>query len=144
MILVTVGTTEFNGLVKAADELTLADDVVIQKSDGSYIPQQKEFFEYSEDFDDYVKKADVVVTHGGAGTIFKLLSLGKKIVGVANEERSDLHQWDLLKKLSDLEHLSWCKDVNDLESCIKQAKEKDFQKYTKPKNSIARDISHNY
>lgn len=140
MIFVTVGTTPFEGLIKAADELELKDDVIIQKAEGKYVPKNKEFFEYTDKFSEYLEKAEVVVTHGGAGTIYQLLGMGKKIVGVSNEERNDHHQWDLLKKMSEEGHLIWCKDLKDLGKCIEESKIKNFKKYVRPENKIPDEI----
>jgi len=144
MIFVTVGTTAFEGLTKAADGLELKDEIIIQKADGKYLPQNKEFFEYSEKFDQYVDRAEVIVTHGGAGTLFKLINAGKRVVGVANEERTDLHQWDILKKLSDEGHIIWCQDLNKLGSYIEKAKTEKFMEYQPPKSRIAKEIIEKY
>jgi beta-1,4-N-acetylglucosaminyltransferase len=139
MIFVTVGTTPFEGLVKKADSLDLKD-VLIQRANGRYTPQNHKCLDFSDKFEEHLSAAEVVVTHGGAGTIFKLLEMKKRIVGVANEERSDLHQWDLLKKLSEEGYLIWCRDIAELETCIAMAREKEFKKYTPPKNSISQKI----
>lgn len=140
MIFVTVGTTAFEGLIQAADKLDKNSDVVIQKADGKYEPKNHEFFDYTDNFADYLDKADIVATHGGAGTLFDLIGRGKKVVGVANEERDDLHQWDLLKKLSEEAHIIWCKDLKNLAKCVEQAKTFAPKKYQKPECHIAEEI----
>lgn len=140
MIFVTVGTTEFNGLAEAADNLDIKEEVIIQKANGKYIPKNHKSFKFSDSFDSYLEKADIVVTHGGAGTIFKLLDMNKKIIAIANEERDDLHQSDLIKKLSDEGYLLWCKKPSKLAKSIKEIREAEFVRYKKPKNDIIGEI----
>lgn len=140
MIFITVGTTAFEGLIEAADTLPKDLDVIIQKADGKYTPRNHEYMEYTDQFADYVQRADIVITHGGAGTLFDLMDKGKKIIGVANEERSDHHQADLLKELSDSGYILWCRDLNNLGGYIEQAKNFQPKKYQKPENNIAKDI----
>lgn len=141
MIFVTVGTTTFESLIKAVDKAKLKGKVIIQKAGGKYQPQNYEFFDYTDNFDDYIKKADIVITHGGAGTLFKLLALGKKIIGIANEERKDLHQWDILKKLSQEKYLIWCQELDQIPQAVEKARKQKLKKYTPPTCKIASHIS---
>jgi beta-1,4-N-acetylglucosaminyltransferase len=140
MIFVTVGTTAFEGLIEAADRLPKDLGVVIQKADGQYEPKNHPFFDYTDKFDEYVRKADLVVTHGGAGTLFDLMDKGKKIIGVANEERSDHHQSDLLQELSDSGYILWCRDLTDLARTVTEGLGFTPQNYVKPESNIAKDI----
>lgn len=141
MIFVTVGTTAFNALIKAVDNTRINDQVIIQKSDGNYLPQNYKFFEFTDKINDYYEDADIIITHGGAGSIYKLLEMGKKIIGVANEERKDKHQFDILQKLSKDGYLVWCKDLNKLNQCIKKIKRLKLKKYTPPDCTIAENIT---
>lgn len=143
MIFVTVGTTAFDSLIEAADKLPRDLDVIIQKADGQYLPQNHkyhEYLEYNREYIDYVNKADAVITHGGAGTLFDLMDRGIKIIGVANDERSDHHQADLLQELSDSGYILWCQNLDDLEKHVEQLKTFQPKKYQKPENNIAQDI----
>lgn len=140
MIFVTVGTTAFEGLAKAADALDLKEEIIIQIADGKYVPKNHKHFRYSENFNDYIDRAEVVVTHGGAGTLFQLINSGKRVVGIANNERNDLHQPDILKKLSDEGHIIWCRDLGQIERDIKRAKTKNFVPYKAPQSTIIDEI----
>jgi beta-1,4-N-acetylglucosaminyltransferase len=140
MIFVTVGTTAFEGLIEAADKLPKDLDIIIQKADGAYEPKHHEFLEYTHEFEKYVDAAEIIITHGGAGTLFDLMDKGKKIIGIANEERSDHHQADLLQELSDSGYILWCQDPGELAKCVEQAKSFVPKKYQKPENKIAEDI----
>jgi len=140
MIFVTVGTTPFNSLVKAIDESGINEEIVIQKSSGEYIPKNYKYIEYAQNINEYFDSAEIVITHGGAGTLFQLLENRKKVVAVANEERSDLHQWDILKKLSELGYIIWCENPDEICGCVDSAKKYKFNEYVKPKCKIAEDI----
>lgn len=140
MIFVTVGTTAFDTLIGAVDNSGIKEEIVIQKADGDYLPQNYRYFEFTDKFEDYYEKAGVVITHGGAGTLFNLLPRGTKIVAVANEDRIDLHQSDILQKLSDENYLTWCQDPKNIADCVTQAKTKKFKKYQPPECTIDQEI----
>lgn len=140
MIFVTVGTTAFEGLIKAADKIDKKEDVIIQKADGVYEPQNHEFFEITHEFSKYVDRAELVITHGGAGILFELLDKGKRIIGVANEERDDQHQSDLLGELAAEGYIIWCRDLSKLSKEIAKARNFEFRKYKKPECHMAEEI----
>ena len=96
-IFVTVGTTKFDSLIKAVDEnlFDLDYEVTMQISDGNYKPKHFEYFEFTSEIQKYFREADIVITHAGAGSIYELLELGKKIIIVPNFDRIDKHQSDI-------------------------------------------------
>jgi len=133
MIFVTVGTGKFEKLVKAADELAekIKEKVIIQKGKSKYEVKFAESFEFTTEFDDYVKKARVIISHGGAGTIYLLLEKGKKVIGLANLNRIDKHQEEILEQLDKQGYLLYCKDFN-LEDYLNKLKKTKLKKYKKP------------
>ena len=141
MIFVTVGTGEFDKLVEQADYLSkiIKEKVIMQIGKSKYLPKNAEFFEFTEKFEEYVKKARIVISHGGAGTTFYLLEKGKKIISVANLDRIDKHQIEILEKLSKENYLIYSKDFNLIES-LEKAKNFKFKKYKKPKCRIDKEI----
>ena len=143
MILVTVGTTAFDPLIAAIDDMKLPKSTIIQKADGYYLPRNYSYFDFDNEIEDYYHKADLVITHGGAGTLFKLLGMGKKIIGVPNLARSDHHQTDLLAKLALDGHILYCQNLNELEETINKAKSFRPKKYHPPKCDIAKIILEN-
>jgi len=141
MIFVTVGTGKFERLVKVADELAkrVKEKVIIQKGSSVCDVKNAECFEFSSDFDKYVEKADIIISHGGAGTIFSLMGKGKKVIGVANLNRIDRHQEEILEELDKQENLIYCKDFNLLRD-VKKIKNIKLKKYKKPGFWIDRKI----
>lgn len=96
-ILVTVGTTRFDSLIKYLDETFagLEFEFTFQIADGNYVPVNFPYFTFITGINTYYKESDLVICHAGAGTIYKLLELKKKVIIVPNTERIDNHQLDI-------------------------------------------------
>lgn len=113
MIFVTVGTHEqqFNRLIKAVDDLKgqgiIQDDVFIQVGFSNYEPQHcewKKFVTYSE-MEDYMDKANLIITHGGPASFMGAISKGKSPIVVPrqlkyNEHVND-HQLEFCNKVKE-------------------------------------------
>ena len=142
MIFATVGTTQYDELVEAMDKIApnLDEGVVIQTGETKYIPTNCKYFTFDHDLLEYFRKADIVIAHGGAGITFEVLNLGKKLVSVENPHALEGHQGDLLAKLSQEGYLIWCKDLNGIENCIRDAKKRKVKKYVRPECEIGKMI----
>lgn len=140
MILVTVGTTPFNGLVKTIDNLKINEIIIIQKATGTYVPKNCPYFEFSDQIHQYFAKSEIIISHGGAGTLYELLKLGKRIIGVANLERKDTHQTDLLQKLAKLNYIVWCQNYQDIQKSIDIVRNISLTKYESPECNIINKI----
>ena len=93
-ILITVGTTPFDSLIKAADvQLGQNHKLIFQISEGE--PKSGHSFKFTDDIERYYNDADLIISHGGAGTIYRVLELGKKLIIVPNLDRIDNHQLDI-------------------------------------------------
>jgi beta-1,4-N-acetylglucosaminyltransferase len=142
MIFVTVGTTQFDKLVKEVDRIApgLNEEVVMQIGESKHIPRNCTYFTYDNDLSKYFIKADVVVAHGGAGSTFEVLGMGKKLISIENPNTLEGHQGDLLGKLSSEGYLIWCKDLNKIEKCIKDIKDMELRRYEMPECTIGNII----
>jgi beta-1,4-N-acetylglucosaminyltransferase len=142
MIFATVGTTQFDELVEAMDKIApkLNEEVVIQIGNRKYIPKNCKYFTFDEDLLKYFKNANIIISHGGAGITFEVLNLGKKLISIENPHVLGGHQGDLLGRLSQAGYLIWCKDLNKIENCIKDAKKMKIKKYVRPECEIGRTI----
>ena len=138
MIFVTVGTTDFNALVKAMDELapSIDDAVVMQIGRGDYVPGNCEWVRFVPSLEPYYERAEVVVAHGGLGTAMEVLRRGGKLIGVANPDRYDRHQEDLLDYLAEEGYLSWCQSLASLAEAIDEVRGRTFRHYESPECRI--------
>lgn len=137
MIFVTVGTTEFDALVLAADQLAAAGhEVVVQIGHGLAEPVHAEWFRFAPSLDACYDAADVVVTHGGLGTVTEVLQQRLPLVGVSNPDRYDRHQDQILQAMETAGHLVWCRDLADLPQAIEQARQRQFAPYQPPASRI--------
>ena len=59
---------------------------------GEYIPKNGEHFRVSSDISQIYEKADLIVSHGGAGTLLQNLHNNKVIIAVANDSLQGNHQ----------------------------------------------------
>jgi beta-1,4-N-acetylglucosaminyltransferase len=132
-IFVTVGHTHYNALFKAVDSQLSSDkyQIINQIFDGTYQPKNHKYYKFTADIASEIAKADLVITHAGAGTVFRLLELGKPIVVVPNFERIDEHQKDLADYVENNNFACVCRNLDMLEECIKQAYKGGYSTYEK-------------
>ena len=138
-ILVTVGSTDFDGLVRAMDDLApeLRDEVVMQIGAGAYEPcHASAWFRYAPSLEGYYDRADVVVSHGGLGTVMEALRKGKKLVAASNPDRYDTHQDDILGTLAEAGYLIWCRDLGRLRQDLESVRVAALQPYSEPECRI--------
>ncbi len=142
MIFVTVGTTQFDELVEAIDKIApdLEDTVIVQAGNHEYVPQNCQYFSFTNNFSDFLGRADIVIAHGGAGITFETLNLQKRLISVENTNVIDRHQSDLIRKLSSEGYLVWCEDTNRLNDYIKEARRTEIKKYVRPHCKIGKVI----
>jgi beta-1,4-N-acetylglucosaminyltransferase len=138
MIFVTVGSTDFDALVARMDELAshLGIEVVMQIGLGEYTPDNVRYFRFAPSLDSYYDQADIIVGHGGLGTIVEALERGKKLICVVNPTTYDRHQEHLLRMFATQNHLLWCRDLEQLGEAIQQAQERQFSAYQPPECHI--------
>lgn len=108
MIFVTVGTNEaaFDRLLEAIEALPKGDEIVVQYGSSSIRPsnaaQCHDFMPF-DDLLDKMRRARVVVTHAGIGSIMSALACGKRPVVVPRLERFreavDDHQLPVARRL---------------------------------------------
>lgn len=140
MILVLVGTNpySFKRLVRAADEYAAAsgERMFIQLGNTDYIPkhaQHKRFLEREELLSN-IRKADLVITQGGFGSIADCLRENKRVVAVPRKpelnEAPD-RQEELVRELDGLGRLVGVYDIADLPVAIKKAISIEFERSQK-------------
>lgn len=99
MIFVTVGTHEqpFNRLIKEIDKLVIEGDikekVIIQKGYSTYNPVCCETYKMMsyQQMQKYIRKAHIVITHGGPSSFLEVLQVGKVPIVVPRQEKFHEH-----------------------------------------------------
>ncbi len=135
MIFVVLGTHErpFYRLVKEIDNLALKgkikERIVVQLgfTDYKFKAKNIEAYEYipSDEFEKIMKKARIVITHGGAGTIMLAIRMKKPVIAVPRMaefgEHADNHQLQIVKEMSKHGNVIAVEDVKNLMEAIKKA-----------------------
>jgi UDP-N-acetylglucosamine transferase subunit ALG13 len=138
MLFVTVGSTEFDALVRAADRLAagMHEEVVVQIGRGRYTPGNARWFRFEPSLESYYAAASLVVAHGGLGTVTEVLQQGIPLVGVSNPDRYDRHQDQILRVLEEQGCLAWCRRLDELAEVVAQARRRRFVAYRPPPSHI--------
>lgn len=139
-IFVTVGTTPFNSLMKYIDENIKDHEIVYQISDGEYIPKNGKALKFVKEIESYYNWADIVITHAGAGSVYKLLEMEKKIIVVPNLERLDNHQEELADFVEKNNYAFKAMKINEIERLLEKIKDNNFSKYMKKSFFVVEEI----
>lgn len=125
MIFVTVGTWQFDDLIKKVDlavkEKYLDDNVLCQIGTGRYIPSYCQYYRVKPSIKQDIRNASFVISHGGA-TIFQLLKMKKQFLAIPNPAVADDHQEQLVEFLSKRKIIHSCSEVSNLVTCYKKAR----------------------
>lgn len=122
-IFVTVGSTDFDALIQAADKVAPSLDVegIMQIGHGRYIPAHWPHFRFAPSLDPYYEQATLVIAHGGLATTMEVLGRGLPLVSASNPDRFDNHQDDLLSAMAEEGYLVWCRHLDQLGQAVESA-----------------------
>lgn len=152
MIFVTVGSQkfQFNRLLKAVDDLisdgTIKDEAFAQIGVSDYKPKNYKYKDFltQDEFNDYIEKSNLVITHAGTGVIINSIKRGKKVIGVPRlskyGEHVDDHQIQLLNEFKNMNFIEVANDENELKEKIESIDSKKFNKYVSNTDNIIKDI----
>jgi len=146
MILVILGTQDkqFTRLLEAVDREiekgVIKDRVVVQAGQTKYESKNMEIFDLvpAPEFEKLMDEADLVITHGGAGSILSAIKKGKKVIAAPRlakyQEHHNDHQKQIIGEFAKLGYILELKDFNKLGVMIKKIenfKPKKFESNTK-------------
>ncbi len=126
MIFVTLGTQDksFIRLLQAIDHEieigTINEEVIVQAGYTKYHSKHMEIFDYVsiDVFAKYLNDCDLVITHGGVGSILQSVMLQKKVIAVARladmDEHENDHQIEVVSRFEDLGYILGCIEVGAL------------------------------
>ncbi len=133
MILVTLGTQDksFQRLLEAIDKQiekgVIKDEVIVQAGHTKYDSNNMQIFDFMPncELQKLMKKCDILITHGGVGSITEGLKLGKKVIAVPRlakyKEHTNDHQLQIIEQFSRRGYLIALKDLNRFASVLKKA-----------------------
>lgn len=156
MILICVGASEyrFDRLLKMVDELCdekVLDgtQIIAQIGNTDYQPRNYEGFHLlgREEFQEYMEKSDLVITHAGTGSVIPPLKLGKKVIIVPRREKFkehlDDHQLELRDVFTDAGYTLSANNKEELIEALHQIETfvpKEFQSNNNHVNQIVVDF----
>lgn len=152
MVFVILGTQKFqlNRLLRLLDEGaekgSITDEIVAQTGYSDYEPKNircHRFLE-KEDFESYISKADVVVSHSGVGSIMTALMKSKPVVVFPRlskyGEHVDNHQTEIAQTLSGKGYVLMCDENDDIFHLIEKARTYAFNEYVSQTDRIVEII----
>jgi len=152
MIFITVGThtQPFNRLLVEVDNLIskgfIKKRVVAQIGYSTYKPKNYEFFNFTsyKKILSLNKKADIVISHAGVGSIIIALKYKKPLIIVPRlkkyNEHTDNHQLQIAKAFENENKAIVVYDIEKLGNAIKNAKKFNF-KYIYKENTLVKEVS---
>ena len=152
MILVLLGTqnNSFHRLLeeiqKNIDNGIIKEDVVVQKGYTKFESKDMTLYNqlHLDEIEKLIDNANLVITHGGVGSIIDSIQKGKKVIAVPrlkkyNEHVND-HQLDIVKSFNELGYIIGLNDVNELEDALKNVQNFEPQKYIKNTGKILKIV----
>ncbi|XP_022084596.1 UDP-N-acetylglucosamine transferase subunit ALG13 homolog [Acanthaster planci] len=126
-VFVTVGTTSFDALIQVVSSQQLCQQfealgyskVLLQIGRGVYEPEpiskrgfRLEYYRYKDSIAEDIRKASLIISHAGAGSVLESLGAGKPLIVVINQLLMGNHQMELAYQLYLDGHLLYAKCSN--------------------------------
>lgn len=152
MILVLLGTQN-NSFHRLLEEIqkninngTIKEKVVVQEGYTKFQSKDMEIHTQvpKDKLQELIKKADLIITHGGVGSIISAITEGKKVIAVPrlknyNEHVND-HQLDIIDSFNEKGYIIGIHEVEELEGALKKVPEFKPQKYIQNTGRIIKII----
>ena len=144
-VLVTTGTSSFDPLLRKVDEIANRRGVTgwiftVQTGSSTYTPRNACHFSYTDQIQRYYEDADLIISHAGAGTVFRVLEMGKRLILVPNPAFKDEHQKEICRFVESNNYALVAWTVDELESMIEEAFRVQLVSYEKPEEQITSEL----
>lgn len=149
MILVTLGTQDqkFYRLLDALENSKVKDKIIVQAGGSSdYQSKKMEIFRFIDykDMEKYIDDADLIITHGGTGSIIMPLQKGKKVIACARLEKYgehiNDHQKELVSVFAEEGYILEFNDGDDIDELIKKSKSFKPKKYVSNTENFIKNL----
>lgn len=134
MILVTLGTQDksfkrlLNAIQKQIDSNIIKERVVVQAGHTKFKSNDMDIFDLIplDDFDKLISECDLLITHGGVGSIITGIKNNKKVIAIPrlskyNEHTND-HQKQIVDNFYKMGYILKSEDLDELGEIIKKSK----------------------
>ena len=141
MILVMLGTqnNSFHRLLEEIDRLiekkVIDEEVIVQAGYTKYQSENMQIIDFmsKQELQRLQQEADLIITHGGVGSIITSLEKGKKVIAVPRlhkyGEHVNDHQIEIVDKFNKNGNIIGINEVDELEEAINKAKNFKPKKY---------------
>lgn len=134
MILVMLGTqnNSFYRLLEKIEELInqgiIQEQVIVQAGYTKFETKNMEIFDLipREELEKYQKEANIIITHGGVGSIITSIKEGKKVIAVPRNheygEHVNNHQKEIVELFDKKGYIIGINDVDELKIALEKIK----------------------
>ena len=156
MILVTLGTQDkkfyrlLDIIQKEVDKGNIKDEVIVQAGFSSdYKSKNMKIFDLIplKKFDKLVKECDILITHGGVGSIITGLKYNKKVIALPRlkkyKEHTNDHQVQIVNNFTNNGYILSISEDGNLEDVLKKIKSFKPKKYKSNNDNFVKLIEEN-
>lgn len=152
MILITLGTQdkEFKRILEDVEKEikkgNIKDKVVVQAGYTKYTSDVMEIIDYIpvDEFNDFINKCDILITHGGVGSIITGLKNKKKVIAVPRlkkyGEHTNDHQLQIVENFANEGYILSYNDGDKLSDVLKKVNSFKPKKYVSNKENMQKVV----
>lgn len=126
MIFVTLGTQkqQFTRILDYIEKSNINDEIIVQNGNTKYESKKMKFvgFISYDKIKEYIKKADIVISHGGL-SIIDAIKLNKKVICCPRnskyKEHINNHQFEMNEFLKEKNYILMCSNYEEFDKCLK-------------------------
>ncbi len=147
MVLVTVGTQkqQFNRIFELVEKSKKLkkEKIVAQVGYTKYSNKKMDIFDFIplDEMEKDILEADLIISHGGVGTIFSAIKKGKRVIAVPRLEKYgehiNDHQIEICEELEKEGYILYYKDgVDNLDDLIEKIMKIELKQYNSDNNYL--------
>lgn len=152
MTLVILGTQDktfermLEGIEKQIKKGNLNDEVIVQAGSTKFESENMQIFDLipMNKFNNLIKTADLIITHGGVGSILSGLRNNKKVIAIPRlaeyGEHENNHQLEIIEEFTKMGYILSCKEMKDLGKVLKKVNDFEPKKYKSNNNKMIKLI----
>ena len=152
MILVLLGTqnNSFHRLLeevqKNIDNGNIKEEVIVQKGYTKFESEKMTLYNQLplDEIKQLTEKADLIITHGGVGSIINSIEKNKKVIAIPRlkkySEHVNDHQLDIIKSFNELGYIIGLNGVEELEDALKNVQDFEPKEYIKNTGNILKIV----